>query len=461
MTDRFIARTGRVQDWLDNPDNKLPVSCTCINVSDSMEGADGIQASWTFVSHALRNAAGVAVHLSELRPRGTENGKGLCSSGPVSFARIYSGLNETLRRGGFYKGGAVVIHIDATHDDIEEFVDAPRKDLPWVKKCIDVTRESWNTLSKPLRNKILKAIQSGDIWLNKITYDRFGNRLFGNVCLEIKIPSRGTCLLQHIQLGQCNIEDLVPAFTAGMSQLCELHGKTGVGDTGEYLPSWKDRQVGLGVLGLANFLRIHGVSYLQFGEALKAVNDGTDTDITPAIIMAREWVRAVSTAAQIARVNKMERAFTIAPTASCSYRYKDLDGYTTAPEIAPPISRHVDRDSDTHGVASFDYGPVEIASSVGWDTYRLVADEICRTFEDTNLFHGYSFNTWSDVITYDDKFINDWFDSPQTSIYYSLQVNPDTLRKDDAASLLEGDDYADLFGFDTEDDPLLCSSCAE
>ena len=142
-------------------------------------------------------------------------------------------------------------------------------------------------------------------------------------------------------------------------------------------------------------------------------------------------------------------------------RYKDLDGYTTAPEIAPPISRHVDRDSGVFGVASFDYGSCEIASEVGWDTYKTVADEICRTFADTNLFHGYTYNTWSDVITYDNDFINDWFESPQTSIYYSLQVNPDTLRKDDAASLLEGDDYADLFGFDAEDDPLLCSSCAE
>ena len=35
-------------------------------------------------SHALRNGAGVAVHLSELRPRGSDNGKGLVASGPTS-----------------------------------------------------------------------------------------------------------------------------------------------------------------------------------------------------------------------------------------------------------------------------------------------------------------------------------------------------------------------------------------
>ena len=459
MTDRFIARTGRVQSWLDNPESKLPVSCTVFVVEDTMEGPNGIEASWRFVSHALRNAAGVAVHLSKLRPKGEENGKGLVASGPVSFARIYSVLNETLRRGGTYKNGACVIHLDANHADLEEFVDATRRDLPWVKKCIDVTREWWDELSKPLQEKIFKAIQAGDIWLNKVAYDQNGERVFGNVCLEIRLHSRGTCLLQHIQLGACNVEDLRPAFAKGMSELVALHGRTGVGDTGEYLSSDVDRQVGLGVLGLANFLSIHGVSYASFGLALKAVNEGRDTDTTPAIILAREWVGAIAGAANIARANRMDRAFTIAPTASCSYRYKDLEGYTTAPEIAPPISRHVDRDSGTFGVESFDYGPVEIASEVGWDTYKTVADEICRTFENTGLFHGYSFNSWSDVVTYDQAFIEDWFESPQTSLYYALQVMPDTLRKDDAASLLEGDDYADLFGF--EDADQFCSSCAE
>ena len=99
MSAQMIARTGRVQNWIDNPDGRLPVSCTVFVVEDSMEGENGIEASWRFVSHALRFGAGVAVHLSKLRPKGHENGKGLTASGPVSFAKIYSVLNETLRRG--------------------------------------------------------------------------------------------------------------------------------------------------------------------------------------------------------------------------------------------------------------------------------------------------------------------------------------------------------------------------
>ena len=112
MENNVIARTGRVQNWIDDPTSRLPVSCTVFVVEDSMEGENGIEASWRFVSHALRYGAGVAVHLSKLRPSGTDNGSGLVASGPVSFGKIYSCLNEQLRRGGVYKNGAVVLHLD-------------------------------------------------------------------------------------------------------------------------------------------------------------------------------------------------------------------------------------------------------------------------------------------------------------------------------------------------------------
>ena len=454
---KTIARTGRVQSWLDNPESKLPVSCTVFVVEDSMEGPDGIEASWRFVSHALRNAAGVAVHLSKLRPRGTENGKGLIASGPVSFARVYSSLNEVLRRGGVYKSGAVVVHLDANHADLEEFIDAERRDLPWVKRCIDITPEWWNEITEPVRQKLYRGIQAGDIWLNKVKYDNEGKRIFGNVCLEIYLQSRGTCLLQHVNLGACELEDINSAFVQGMSQLCALHSRTGVGETGEYLPSAVDRQVGLGMLGLANFLRRQGVSYAAFGEALKLIDD-QDAERTPALVIAREFACAVACASSVAMANNMVRAFTIAPTASCSYRYEDLDGYTTTPEIAPPISRQVDRDSGTFGVQSYDYGDVEIASEVGWDAYKSVADGICQLLENTGLFHGYSYNSWSDVVSYDQAFIEDWLASPQTSLYYALQVMPDTLRKDDVTSILD-EDYHDIFGLESEEE--FCSSCAE
>ena len=459
MKAELISRTGRVQSWLDNPESRLPVSCTVFVVEDSMEGSEGIEASWRFVSHALRHGAGCAVHLSKLRERGHENGKGLTASGPVSFAKIYSTLNETLRRGGVYKNGAVVAHLDIDHPDILEFVRTPRAELPWIKRTVDLDTGRWQNTDNQTNDAILLGIKSGDIWLNKIKYGKDGKRIYGNVCLEVYLPSRGTCLLQHVNLGACEVGTLQEAYRIGMSELCRLHGRTNVGATGEYLPSNTDRQVGLGLLGLSNLLRRYHVTYEQFGEALDNVNSGEPPTGTAGVI-ATELYKGIQLASNIARENNMERAFAIAPTASCSYKSKDLDGYTCTPEIAPSIARSVDRDSGTFGVQHYDYGNVEIASEVGWDAYKRVADGIVTMLDKTGLLHGYSFNSWSDVIEYDNAFVEEWLDSPQTSLYYSLQVMGDVQDKTDAYAALDQSDVDDYLQDILGNEPVTCD-CQE
>ena len=468
-----IARTGRVQNWIDDPTSRLPVSCTVVVPDDSMEGPNGIEASWRFVSHALRYGAGVAVHLSKLRPAGVDNSKGLVASGPVSFGKIYSCLNEQLRRGGIYKNGAVVLHLDLSHPDILEFIETPRHELPWAKRCVNLTKEDWNQATDETKDAIIKGIARGDIWLAKIRYDKYGNRIYANVCLEVFLQNRGTCLLEHINLGACDLDNIPGAFVAGMEELIELHAKTGVEKTGEYLTQEEDRQVGLGMLGLANLLALEGVTYAQFADAIQfhLHPDGEYLVIPEALRIVRALESGIQSAAAVARMSNMDRAFAIAPTASCSYRYKDRAGYTTAPEIAPPIGRTVDRDSSTFGVSQYDYGNVETAEDVGWDAYRKSVDGIMEMLLNTGLAHGYSFNSWSDVVIYDYDFVEQWLRSPQTSLYYSLQVMQNTQAKDDALAALDGN-FGEMFGFDETDaddndyvnvfnGPSECVGCAE
>jgi hypothetical protein len=190
----------------------------------------------------------------------------------------------------------------------------------------------WKFADQDTKDALLYGIKSGDIWLNKIKYTETGERIYGNVCLEVYLPSRGTCLLQHVNLGACTLDNLQEAFVTGMSELCDLHGRTGVGESGEYLTPDNDRQVGLGVLGLANFLRRYNITYEKFGEALRLVNLGHSAN-NEAGCAAWALNNAIFEAAQIARENNMVRAFAIAPTASCSYRSRDLDGFTCTPEI--------------------------------------------------------------------------------------------------------------------------------
>jgi hypothetical protein len=229
-------------------------------------------------------------------------------------------------------------------------------------------------------------------------------------------------------------------------------------------------------LALANFLANEGVSYEDFGKALEAYlsNDlrAWETKWFDTIAGQIVWKidNAIEDAAAVARSYGMERAFCIAPTASCSYRYLDKKGFTTTPEIAPPIARAVDRDSGTFGVESFDYGNVEIAEEVGWDNYSRAVNGLVSLYQETGLFHGYSFNSWSDVVVYDRAFLQNWLDSSQTSLYYSLQVLSDTQRKDDAYAALD-DSFKSMFGLDDSEvieetvacdiEAAFCAACAE
>lgn len=472
MNNQFIARTGRVQNWIDDPTSRLPVSCTVFVVEDSMEGPNGIEASWRFVSHALRFGAGVAVHLSKIRAAGTDNGKGLVASGPISFGKIYSCLNEQLRRGGVYKNGAVVLHLDINHPDIKEFVNIPRDELPWAKRCVNLDHALWAQAEQEVKDEIIAGIARGDIWLAKIRNDRNGDRIYANVCLEVFLKSRGTCLLEHINLAAGEVSDIPAAFEAGMNELIDLHSKTGVENTGEYLPQSLDRQVGLGMLGLANLLALEGVKYAEFADAIEYhLGSTVEQKLNPnALKIVKALQEGIDKSAAIARAAKMDRAFAIAPTASCSYRYQDRAGYTTAPELAPPIGRTVDRDSSTFGVQQFDYGNVETAEQVGWDSYFRSVNGIMEMLSQTGLHHGYSFNSWSDVVTYNEEFIQDWITSPQTSLYYSLQVMQNTQAKDDAMAALDENFEFDFTNMDDEheeptynvfNDPTTCVGCAE
>ena len=144
-----------------------------------------------------------------------------------------------------------------------------------------------------------------------------------------------------------------------------------------------------------------GSRYGQFADALEEVPGATPEAVK--IVAALD--AGFKVASSLARSAGMDRAFAIAPTASCSYRYKDRAGYTTAPELAPPIGRTVDRDSSTFGVQQFDYGNVETVKKLAGTTTNVQLNGIVEMMQRTGLSHGYSFNTWSDVVQYDEEFI--------------------------------------------------------
>ena len=79
------------------------------------------------------------------------------------------------------------------------------------------------------------------------------------------------------------------------------------------------------MLGLVNFLANHGVTYAEFGDALEVVNRGPFPVLKNAATRLAQALRdAIFKASYEAKLACMDRCWTIAPTATCSYRYTDL-----------------------------------------------------------------------------------------------------------------------------------------
>lgn len=459
-----LALTGRVADWLESPESRLPVSCTVLSVEDSMEGRSGIEDSWAYTSHGLRTAAGVAIDLSKLRPQDTDNGKGLVSSGSVYFAEIYSKLNEILRRGGIFKNGAVTLFLDHKHGDAEAYLNATSKQLPWAKKAMYVDE---SVKDNPLLPLIAEKVHNGTLWLAKKQYDANGNRLFSNVCQEVLLPSRGTCLIANVNLGDCvKLSDIPKIFSDSMVWLCKLHPLTGVGNKNHYLKPENDKQVALGVLGLANLLGQFNVTYAQFVEDLENVLLGNDINENSVAL----WIfRAYQSAGAAARSYKMDRAFCVAPTANSSYRYTDAQGFTTAPEISPPIALEVDRDSEVLGVDSYEYHPnSEIAKEVGWKVQWRLLNAWQRMMDRTGVAHAISANIWSQQVVTPEWITEVFMPSDIKTTYYRIGVDTEALDKSEVVTPESSDEkFADLYAeeepqvctLDAMSDPNYCQAC--
>jgi hypothetical protein len=269
------------------------------------------------------------------------------------------------------------------------------------------------------------------------------------------IRNRGTCLLSHVNIGKCSISEIPQAFADGMRFLCELHSKTGVGESGIYRKPEDDKQVGLGVVGLANLLAIHDVSYSDF-VALLEYRLGSDVFFAT---IEHKLISAIldgyAQAAAIAKEYGMERAFTIAPCASVAYRYRDAEGYTLAPEIYPPINKVVDRDSGTFGVTRYEHNPKsETAREVGWDVQYRLMKAWQSMMDSTGLAHAISFNIW-ETCDVNRDFLADWLASPLKTTYYRLPILQDALDK---SQVIEEEKLPQSCGLKPSDH---CTSCSE
>src|SRR5437667_879999 len=99
----------------------------CYVISSPEDSRQGILDNLKMMTEIMARGGGVGINLSSLRPRGsyikTVNGT---ASGPCSWAQLYSvATGDVIQQGGSRRG-ALMLMLDDTHPDIEEFITVKR-----------------------------------------------------------------------------------------------------------------------------------------------------------------------------------------------------------------------------------------------------------------------------------------------------------------------------------------------
>lgn len=130
----------------------------CYVIPSPKDSRGGIMENITHTVEIQARGGGVGINLSSLRPNGARvrkvNGK---SSGPVSWAALYSAANHDVIQQGGSRRGALMLMLHDWHPDIIEFIH--------VKE--DLTKIPGANLSMCVSDKFMEAVENGGDWTTK------------------------------------------------------------------------------------------------------------------------------------------------------------------------------------------------------------------------------------------------------------------------------------------------------
>ena len=277
---------------------------------------------------------GAGIDISKLAPRGAKiNNTASETSGAVSFTDLFSMVTGLIGQHG--RRGALMLTMSCDHPDLEEFM-AVKTDLERVTKanmsirvsdefmeCVRDRKSFMQKFDRPESNqKIRKDLNAaeffeklchanwdygepGCLYWDRISswnlLSEFPDYTYAgtNPCAEEPLPAGGSCLLGSINLaafvkdGRFQVVDFIEAV-----RIC-VRGLNDVLDEGlplhpleEQKESVRDwRQIGLGIMGLADMLIMLGYKYgtpesVDFCDKLGRLM--IDTAMNESAIMAKE-----------------------------------------------------------------------------------------------------------------------------------------------------------------------------
>lgn len=300
---RILSNRG-----LDKEGRKVTYS-NCYVVDPPEDNIESIFDCAKKLARTYSYGGGCGVDISRLSPRGARiNNAAKETSGSVSFMELYSLVTALIGQNG--RRGALMISIDCSHPDVEEFIDL-KTDLEKVTKanisvCIhedfmEAVKKNEDYLLHYTRQAtgqvIEKQVNARDLFrkIAETNWDYaepgalFWDRIEGwnllsntkefsyagvNPCAEEPLPAGGSCLLgsinlsafvtdpftDHAQFDFGGLKHCVEVSVGALNEVLEeglpLHP---LQEQQESVAKW--RQIGLGIMGLADCLIKLGLAY--------------------------------------------------------------------------------------------------------------------------------------------------------------------------------------------------------
>ncbi len=330
---RILSNRG-----LENEGRKVSLS-NCYVVTPPEDNIESIFECAKKLARTYSYGGGCGVDISGLAPRGARiNNAAKETSGAVSFMELYSLVTELIGQNG--RRGALMISIDCSHPDVESFVDL-KTDLNKVTKAnisVRINREFMEAVKndRPYRlhytreatgETIEKEINARELFRHiaevnwdygepgALFWDRVcewnllsGTKEFSfagvNPCAEEPLPAGGSCLLGSLNLSEFvkdpftdyasfdfdGLKNAVKISVRALNEVLEeglpMHPLQEQRDS---VNDW--RQIGLGIMGLADMLIKMGITYGE-PEALELCDQigflMADTAIAASAMLAKE-----------------------------------------------------------------------------------------------------------------------------------------------------------------------------
>lgn len=303
IIDKKFLFGGRILSNRGIDDEKVTYS-NCYVITPPEDNIESIYDTAKKLARTYSYGGGCGIDISKLAPAGAKvNNQAKSTSGAVSFMDTFSQVTEQIGQNG--RRGALMISIDCTHPDLEKFITV-KSDLNKVTSAnisVRVTDrfmvavkndEDWELYYK--RNEtgeeIKKTVKARDIFdllcrnnwnyaepgilywdritnWNLVSNDKEFEYAGVNPCAEEPLPAGGSCLLGAINLsafvrkGKFDWDDFnrtvsiaVKALNDVLDEGLERHP---LAEQRKTVRDW--RQIGLGIMGLADMLIKLGVEY--------------------------------------------------------------------------------------------------------------------------------------------------------------------------------------------------------